>query len=340
MFIRYLIDMKSWILFFLASLGLTDLLIWIDKGVAMQLRSIIYLNVLLLLGFILFLAWRWKMETKYLRGLVRCTETLEGDWAETLPEAVFARDEITDEALRAVDRFYRSKLSDYRKDWLAESEYMASWVHEVKAPLTAMKLAIDSRRSDPDMRRIEAEWLRVHLLLDRQLYMTRLPSLASDYVLKEENVQQLAAQEVRELASWCMEKNIAVEIEGEARQAMTDSKWCRFIIRQILTNAVKYSPAGGTIMISTGLSANGNVVLTIRDEGPGIPAQDLPRIFDKGFTGETGRIQHAATGLGLYLAQAAAEGIGITLAAESAKGSGTAVSLAFASRNDFDSVRT
>jgi OmpR family two-component system bacitracin resistance sensor histidine kinase BceS len=170
--------------------------------------------------------------------------------------------------------------------------------------------------------------------------MTRLPSLASDYVLKEENVQQLAAQEVRELASWCMEKNIAVEIEGEARQAMTDSKWCRFIIRQILTNAVKYSPAGGTIMISTGLSANGNVVLTIRDEGPGIPAQDLPRIFDKGFTGETGRIQHAATGLGLYLAQAAAEGIGITLAAESAKGSGTAVSLAFASRNDFDSVRT
>ncbi|MDR0268508.1 sensor histidine kinase [Paenibacillus sp.] len=340
MFIRYLIDMKSWILFLLASLGLTDLLIWIDKGVALRLQSLIYLNVLLVLGFILFLLWRWKMETRYSQGLAQCTEKLEGDWTETLPEAVFGRDKITDEALRAIDRFYRRKLYDCRKDLLAESECTASWVHEVKAPLTAMKLTIDSRRSDPVIRRIEAEWLRVHLLLDRQLYMSRLPSLASDYVLKEEDLQQLAAQEVRELASWCMEKNIGVEIEGEARKVMTDSKWCRFIIRQILTNTVKYSPAGGTIMIRAAFTAGGNVVLTIQDEGPGIPAQDLPRIFDKGFTGEAGRIQHGATGLGLYLAQTAAEGIGITLAVESAKGSGTAVSLTFTSKNDFDSVRT
>ena len=163
-----------------------------------------------------------------------------------------------------------------------------------------MKLTIDAHCSEPVMRKLEAEWLRIYLLIDRQLYMTRLPSLESDYVLEKTAVQRLTAKEVRELASWCVEKNIAVEFEGEDAEVVTDRKWCRFILRQLLTNAVKYSPEGGTIVITSERLPSGNVSLMIKDEGPGIPAHDLPRIFDKGFTGGNGRIQNAATGLGLY----------------------------------------
>lgn len=137
-----------------------------------------------------------------------------------------------------------------------------------------------------------------------------------------------------------MEKNIAVEFEGEENLVRTDRKWCRFIIRQILTNAVKYSPEGGMIVLSTTAIEDGPVRLTIRDEGPGIAAQDLPRIFDKGFTGENGRLQNAATGLGLYLAQTVADKIGIRLTVESESQSGTAIQMTFTAINAFESVRT
>ncbi len=91
----------------------------------------------------------------------------------------------------------------------------------MKTPLTAMKLILDARSSDPEIRKIEAEWLRVYLLVDRQLHMTRLPAIESDYVLELASIQRLAAEEVRELAPWCMEKNLAVSIEGTCRGRST-----------------------------------------------------------------------------------------------------------------------
>ncbi|WP_029191542.1 sensor histidine kinase [Paenibacillus elgii] len=340
MFIRYVGSMKSWILLFMMLLGFTDLLIWLDKGIHIQISSIAYLNTLFLLSFIGFFLWRYRKETKYAAALAALPEEMNDDWIETLPMAENVRDEVTSEVLRAADLFFRRKLSECKKAHLIENEYTASWVHEVKAPLTAMKLIIDANRSDPAIRKIEAEWLRIYLLIDRQLYITRLPSLESDYVLEATAIQRLAAKEVRDLASWCVEKNIEVDFEGEDTEVITDSKWCRFMIRQVLTNAVKYSPDGGTIVISTEMTEAGHVILAIKDEGPGIPAHDLPRIFDKGFTGGNGRLQNAATGLGLYLAQTVAAKIGITLEAQSGPGKGTVMRMIFTAKNDFESIRT
>ncbi|WP_063915659.1 sensor histidine kinase [Paenibacillus elgii] len=340
MFIRYVGSMKSWILLFMMLLGFTDLLIWLDKGIHIQISSIVYLNTLFFLSFIGFFLWRYRKETKYAAALAALHEEMNDDWIETLPMAENVRDEVTSEVLRAADLLFRRKLSECKKAHLIENEYMASWVHEVKAPLTAMKLIIDANRSDPAIRKIEAEWLRIYLLIDRQLYITRLPSLESDYVLEATAIQRLAAKEIRDLASWCVEKNIAVDFEGEDTEVITDSKWCRFMIRQVLTNAVKYSPVGGTIVIWTEMTEAGHVILAIKDEGPGIPAHDLPRIFDKGFTGGNGRLQNAATGLGLYLAQTVAAKIGITLEAQSGPGKGTVMRMIFTAKNDFESIRT
>jgi OmpR family two-component system bacitracin resistance sensor histidine kinase BceS len=190
------------------------------------------------------------------------------------------------------------------------------------------------------IRNIESEWLRIHLLIDQQLYISRLPSLEADYVLEQTGIQRLAALEVRELASWCVEKNIAVEFEGEETLVRTDRKWCRFMIRQLMTNAVKYSPESGTILLSTTVTPDGHVRLTIRDEGPGIAAHDLPRIFDKGFTGGNGRLYNAATGLGLYLAKTVSAKIGITLTVQSELEAGTTMQMTFTVSNAFESVRT
>lgn len=340
MFGGYLNDRKSWILFFVGSLAFTDILIWIDKGLAVKPGSILYLNILLISAFIVFFLWRYIKETKFTRELGALLEGPLADWQTALPDPQFVHEDKINELLRDVAEETNRKLAEIQAATIMESDYTAAWVHEVKAPLTAMKMTIDAHRQDPAIRKIEAEWLRVHLLIDRQLYIARMPTLSADYLLEKVEIRELLNPEVRELRSWCIEKNIAVDFEGEDTVVVTDRKWCRFIIRQVLTNAVKYSPVGGTIFLSAETASDGHVKLTVQDEGPGIPAHDLPRIFDKGFTGGTGRLHNAATGLGLYLAWQVAEKIGISLTARSEVGNGTTIELAFSTENDFDATRT
>lgn len=340
MLLHYLFDRKSWIVFFLLSLLFVDLLIWIDDGIAIRVDSMLYLNMLLILAMAAFLGWRFRKEMKYQKALAELAEEINEDWLEALPSAYFYQEEATNQLLRAANRWYLHKLSDSNSVRSMEQDYIAAWVHEVKTPLTAVKLIIDANRGNLALREIESEWLRIHLLIDQQLYISRLPSLEADYVLEQTDIQRLAAKEVRELASWCVDKNIAVEFEGEEALVRTDHKWCRFIIRQLLTNAVKYSPKGGMILLSTSVTPDGYVRMTIRDEGPGIAAHDLPRIFDKGFTGGNGRLQNAATGLGLYLAKNVAVKIGISLTIQSGLQAGTAMQMTFTAINTFESVRT
>ena len=322
------------------SLGFADALIWLDAGIDAKFSSVLYFNMLLLIAFLLFIIWRYRVEMKFTKELSVLADEPSLDWYEALPKPIFSRDKIAVETLGLVAASSSKEIADLRYANLIESDYTAAWVHEVKAPLTAMKLTMDGHRSESVIRKIQAEWLRVHLLIDQQLYISRMSTLETDYVLEKTNVHRLVTAEVREIASWCMEKNIAVEFEGEDIEVITDVKWCRFIIRQVVTNAVKYSPIGGTIIISMSVNPTGNVILYIKDEGPGIEAHDLPRVFDKGFTGGTGRLHNAATGLGLYLAQVVAEKIGITLQAQSELGQGTTLQMTFSTENDFDKTLT
>lgn len=339
MFIRYVDARKSWILLFAGLLGLANALILLDQGIQVTSTSLLYFNASFILSFLLFFLWRFKRETKYAAALAALQEDMALDWIETLPEPGDGLDQMTNDILREASLQFKRKLSDYKENQLIENEFTASWIHEVKTPLTVMKLILEALPSDPEIRKIEAEWLRVYLLVDRQLHMTRLPAIESDYVLELASIQRLAAEEVRELAPWCMEKNLAVSIEGTDVKAITDQKWCRFILRQLLTNAVKYNPANTALMIVTDVTETGQVFLDVIDEGPGIQPHELPRIFDKGFTGENGRIQNAATGLGLYLAKTVADKLGITLKVQPGQTKGTVMRMIFVNPNAFEAVR-
>ncbi|WP_054708137.1 ATP-binding protein [Bacillus sp. JCM 19041] len=110
-------------------------------------------------------------------------------------------------------------------------------------------------------------------------------------------------------------------------------------MRQLLTNAIKYSPENGTIVINVDSDDNKSVFVTIKDEGPGIQAHDLPRVFDRGFTGENGRLQHTATGMGLYLSQEISKSLHIQLDVSSVVGDGTSVSMIFTRNNSFEQIR-
>jgi two-component system, OmpR family, bacitracin resistance sensor histidine kinase BceS len=338
MFIPYLKSRLPWILFFLAALLLADLIIALDDGIEIEAASVLYMNLLLIAAFVLFITWRWRRETVFLREASRLSDEPLREWEELLPERPSGLEQTSAKLLTAASRSHREELAKLADAQHLEADYLAAWVHEAKAPLTAMKLILDEHRADPAMRRLQTEWLRLHLLIDRQLYISRMPTIAADFLPESASVRSLTAPEIRELAAWCMEKDVAVELEGAGLSVRTDVKWARFIIRQVLTNAVKYSPAGAAITITADRSPDGNVQVQIKDEGPGIPPQDLPRIFEKGFTGGTGRIHNAATGLGLYLADTVAARLGIRLSADSKQGQGTVLTLTFPKDNEFDRI--
>lgn len=335
MFFQYINERKSWILYFIFTVLLTDFIIWIDAGIQLELDAFLYLNVVIISLFILFLIWRYFVETAYIKELA-LLEKQESIVDVQLPTYSFPSEQVIDGVIRKVMTDYEMNLQTMKDHHLIETDYTTAWVHEVKAPLTAMKMTIDENRHNPAIRKIDAEWLRIHLLIDQQLSIARLSSHETDYLLEKTSVQDMLFAEVKELAAWCFEKQIAIEFEGDELEVVTDEKWCRFIFRQALTNAVKYSPVGSTVTIMLEESESGNVHVSIQDEGPGVEPHELPRIFEKGFTGDAGRIHNAATGLGLYLAKTVAERIGVTLAAQSEIGQGMSISFTFPLDNEFN----
>jgi len=303
--------------------------------------SIIYLNGLFLTICVAFFVWRYKKETSYYKSLLTLFNDLDDDWFESIPSHHNRfPDRIAYTLLQIIHEFEQNKRREDHSSQQMDHNDLASWVHEMKTPLTAMKIIMDAHPSNELAQRLNTPWLRMHLLTDRQLYISRLANLDSDLLPEKQNVQDLIREEIRELSTWCMEKNISIDLTGNtASTVYTDKKWCGFVIRQLLTNAIKYSPTGGNVFIHISHHENESVIVTIKDEGPGIQAHDLPRIFDKGFTGENGRIQHSATGMGLYLTKKIGKKLHIRLEVASTVGEGTTILMIFSGDNSFERIR-
>lgn len=341
MFVAYLVYKKSWIGLIGLLLLLMNALILFDAGIRVEPYSIIYLNGLFLTICVVFFILRYKKETSYFKSLLTLSNELDNDWFESIPSPQnHFPDRMVYTLLQTIHEYEQTKRrKDHYSQQMAHND-LASWVHEMKTPLTAMKIIMDAHPSNEIAQRLNAPWLRMHLLTDQQLYISRLANLDTDLLPEEQNVQDLIREEIRDLSTWCMEKNISIDLTGDtATTVYTDKKWCGFVIRQLLTNAIKYSPTGGNVFIRIGHHENESVIVTIKDEGPGILAHDMPRIFDKGFTGENGRLQHSATGMGLYLAKKISNKLHFRLEVDSTVGEGTTISMIFSIDNPFERVR-
>jgi OmpR family two-component system bacitracin resistance sensor histidine kinase BceS len=341
MFIAYLVYKKSWIGLIGLLLLFTNALILFDPGIRVDPYSIVYLNGLFLTICVVFFILRYEKETSYFKSLLMLSNELGDDWFESIPSPHNRfPDRIVYTLLQSIHEFEQNKRREDHSSQQMDHNDLASWVHEMKTPLTAMKIIMDAHPSNELAQRLNAPWLRMHLLTDQQLYISRLANLDSDLLPEKQNVKDLIREEIRELSTWCMEKNISIDLTGNtASTVYTDKKWCGFVIRQLLTNAIKYSPTGGNVFIHIGDHDNESVIVTIKDAGTGIQAHDLPRIFDKGFTGENGRIQHSATGMGLYLAKKISKKLHIRLEVASTVGEGTTILMIFSGDNPFERIR-
>lgn len=198
-------------------------------------------------------------------------------------------------------------------------DYYTVWAHQIKTPIAAMQLHMQDEDT-PLARQLREELFRIEQYVEMVLAYLRLDSDSTDYVFREVELDDLIRQAVRKFSLSFIRKKIKLSYEGLSKRVVTDEKWLVFVLEQVLSNALKYT-SGGSVCIYL----EQEDILCIRDTGIGIAESDLPRIFERGYTGFNGRTDKKASGLGLYLCKRVCSGLGAEISAESAIDQGTTI---------------
>lgn len=209
------------------------------------------------------------------------------------------------------------RASSASQDYNNMIEYYTVWAHQIKTPIAAMRLNLQSEDSE-SARKLMGDLNRIESYVEMVLTFLRLDSDSTDYVIKEHDLDEIIKSSVRKFSREFILKKLTLNYEPVKCKCITDEKWLEFIIEQVISNAVKYTSEGGVriYMDEPGL-------LVIEDTGIGISAEDLPRIFENGYTGFNGREDKRASGIGLYLCKRIADNLGHKITAESTPGVGT-----------------
>lgn len=205
-------------------------------------------------------------------------------------------------------------------------DYYTTWVHQIKTPISVMQMILQSEDT-PEHRELSAELFRIEQYVEMVLTYIRLGSDDHDFVFRECDLDTLIRQSIRKYASQFVRRKIRLIYEPVQLTVLTDEKWLSFILEQLLSNAVKYTLQG-----SVTITITPDKKLSVSDTGIGISPEDLPRIFEKGFTGYNGRADKKSTGLGLYLCRQTADKLGIGIVADSTPGEGSVFTLDLSTR--------
>ena len=241
---------------------------------------------------------------------------------DSLPSARTLAEEDYQEMIRALGNLCTLHQTQWRQERQESLDYYTTWIHQIKTPISVMQMTLQAEDTE-EHRELLAELFRIEQYVEMVLSFVRLGSGQSDLVIREQFLDNIVKQTIRKYASQFIRHKLRLVYEPTDAVVITDEKWLQFILEQLLSNAVKYTRAGGTITISVSPDKR----LSVADTGIGIAPEDLPRIFEKGFTGYNGRADKKATGLGLYLAQTAAKKLNCTLTAQSQPGVGSVFTL-------------
>jgi len=262
---------------------------------------------------------RRRMEQLHLR-----TELLPRE----LPEPLDGLAADYDAVIRALTQENERLKTESIRQQEEQKEYYTLWVHQIKTPISAMRLLLDKESGD-EGKLLKQELFKVDQYADLALKFVKLGDIASDLIIERCDLNEIARAAVKKYSLLFVYSKLTVAIDPLTRDIPCDRMWLEFILCQLLSNSVKYTHTGGVRIY---MEQN---ALVVEDTGIGIRKEDLPRIFEKGYTGYNGRMDTRASGIGLYLVKRAATALGIRVEVASELGKGTRVTLRFPVLNEF-----
>lgn len=255
-------------------------------------------------------------------GFLETANVLEQDYQELISKLIQEKYELNEAKIKSMTEM---------------KDYYATWAHQIKTPISAIDILLQAQKETGklDPKELKNQLFKIDFYVDAVMNYLRLEDLSSDYTFSEYSLEGIVRKAIKKFAPQFIGKKLNIHLENLNVYVKTDEKWLGFILEQLISNAVKYTPEGGdvTIYMETA-DAKAKKVLIIEDTGIGIAAEDLPRIFDRGYTGYNGRMSKKSSGIGLYLCRKAADRLGISLNITSVPENGTKVYLDLTQKYD------
>ena len=246
-------------------------------------------------------------------------QTLSDAIGENFPEIEGLEDTDYQQIIRLLHEEQTRFHTDTARRYEDMVDYYTIWAHQIKTPIASMRLTLQNEDTALS-RKLSGDLFRIEQYVEMVLMFLRLDSDSTDYVIREQDLDVIVRQAVRKFAGEFIARRLQLVYEPIHTKVITDEKWLSFVIEQVLSNALKYTPSG-----SITISLEAPKILCIRDTDMGIAPEDLPRIFEKGYTGYHGRADKKASGIGLYLCKRVCSNLGHRISAESDLDFGTVI---------------
>ncbi|NYV66854.1 sensor histidine kinase [Bacillus sp. Gen3] len=242
---------------------------------------------------------------------------------------IFAVPVALQEVLQNQYQQYKQDIHRYEYQQRNHRTFTNQWVHQMKTPISVIHLLLKGK-IEPIFDDIHDQVDRIEKGLEMILYMSRLDSFEPDFHIESVDLKKLVSEVVHENKRLLIRNEVYPVIEiSETMEVLTDAKWLRFILNQLLTNAVRYSAGYGNSVVIAAVKKGTERIIEVRDQGVGIPKQDIERVFEPYYTGENGRKYKESTGMGLYLTAEICKQLGHDISLKSVVNKGTTVSLSF-----------
>lgn len=285
---------------------------------------IVYMLCLYLFIILIYFFKDYRKYKNHHRNIEYLKENL--DFLDDFPQDIYLEEKTYQEIIQQLHKKAFQLSKDNQQKYNEMIDYYTKWVHQIKTPIAGLKLIIQNDYPDEKML---VELLKIEQYVNMALQYVRLDHIHHDLSFQKVSLDDLVSQEIKKQSLFFFQKNLKVDYQIQDQQILTDEKWSSFVIEQVLSNALKYTKEGSITFY------NDHEKLYIKDSGIGIKESDLPRVFERGFTGFQGRNDKKASGLGLYLCKNIFDQLGHLISIESKVGQGTTVCLDFSKKEIF-----
>ena len=329
-FRNYLADRIVSLVCFTNACILTFLFLWL---IGTPIVFILFLEVILFVITTAATFWDYGRRKSYYNMLLNLLNQLDKKTllTEISEQPQFLDGQILLDILRRSNKYQNDQIAELEYQNREYREYLETWVHEIKTPITAAKLIVENDKN-PVTIRIDDELLKIEKFVEQVLYYARSTDVEKDFKIEKTTLKELVMAALKNYSKPIIQAEGQLNICEIDIPIYADTKWCSFIIGQIVSNSIKYRRDEFELSFYAKVERH-NVYLTIADNGIGISTTDLPRVFEKGFTGENGRRFSKSTGIGLYLCEKLCAKMNIGLSVDSIQDHGTKVTLCFQNEN-------
>ncbi len=322
---------EKWILILgtiLAISSIEILLLAYQVGILVRIYCAFVIIFVVGLGILI----EYKRKKDYYNELLKNMEDLKEKYliSEIIKTPNFIEGKILKEILQDTSKSMLENVNYYKNIQEDYKEYIELWIHEVKIPIAASKLIIENNKNEIT-KSIDEELDKVENYTEQALFYARSNAVEKDYIISKTNLKEIVNGSILKNKSTLLNEKVSIELTNlKSEEVYTDSKWAVFIVNQIIQNAIKYSKKDDKRIEIYSKEKNDKVILYIKDNGIGIKKGEITRVFERGFTGENGRIiGQKSTGIGLYLCKKLCNKLGLGIELNSEKGQGTEVRIIF-----------